>query len=132
MSDLGAVLYVVDLPRAVEFYRVTTNWSVQAQESGFATLESPSAQGSTVLTLVRIPDEIAADIFISDPPQRREETPIKLSFAVADIATVRGLALTVGGFVDPADLEWTFGSIRVCDGHDPEGNVVQFRELIAQ
>ena len=30
--------------------------------------------------------------------------------------------------VDPVETEWTFGLVRVCDGHDPEGNVVQFRQ----
>ena len=130
MSDLGAVVYVLDLGRAVVFYRATTNWSVLEQESGFATLQSPSVQGATILTLVQIPDEIAADITIADPPQRRDETPIKLSFAVNDLAEVRALAATVGGVVDSVDMEWTFGTVRVVDGHDPEGNVVQFRQSI--
>ena len=130
MSDLGAVVYVLDLGRALEFYRVTTNWSVLEQESGFVTLQSPSVQGATILTLVQIPDEIAADITLADPPQRREETPIKLSFAANDLAEVRALAATVGGVVDSVDMEWTFGTVRVVDGHDPEGNVVQFRQSI--
>ena len=130
MSDLGAVVYVLDLGRAVVFYRATPNWSVLEQESGFATLQSPSVQGATILTLVQIPDEIAADITIADPPQRRDETPIKLSFAVNDLAEVRALAATVGGVVDSVDMEWTFGTVRVVDGHDPEGNVVQFRQSI--
>jgi predicted enzyme related to lactoylglutathione lyase len=130
MSDLGAVLYVLDLDRAVRFYEVTTNWRVAGLESGFATLQSPSELASTVLTLVRIPEEIAADITITDPPERREETPIKLSFAVQSIAAVRSVAPSAGGVVDSPDMEWTFGAVRVCDGHDPEGNVVQFRESI--
>jgi predicted enzyme related to lactoylglutathione lyase len=82
------------------------------------------------MTLVKIPDEIAAEITIADPPERREENPIKLSFAVNDLAEVRALAPTFGGVVDSADMEWTFGSVRVVDGHDPEGNVVQFRQSI--
>ena len=109
---------------------MTTNWSVLEQESGFVTLQSPSVQGATILTLVQIPDEIAADITLADPPQRREETPIKLSFAANDLAEVRALAATVGGVVDSVDMEWTFGTVRVVDGHDPEGNVVQFRQSI--
>jgi predicted enzyme related to lactoylglutathione lyase len=130
VSDLGAVVYVLDLDRAVNFYRATTNWLVLDQESGFATLQSPSAERATILTLVQIPDEIAAEITISDPPERREETPIKLSFAVDALAEVRALAPIYGGVVDSVDMEWTFGSVRVVDGHDPEGNVVQFRQSI--
>ncbi len=29
----------------------------------------------------------------------------------------------------PADQEWPFGGFTVCDALDPEGNVIQFREL---
>jgi hypothetical protein len=32
------------------------------------------------------------------------------------------------GAVNPPDQEWSFNGITVCDGLDPEGNVVQFRE----
>jgi len=130
VSDLGAVVYVLDLDRAVEFYRLTTNWTVLQRESSFVTLQSPSERVATVLTLVQIPEAIAAEITLEDPPQRREETPIKLSFAVDDLAAVRELAPVLGGVVDAAETEWAFGSVRVCDGHDPEGNVVQFRQSI--
>jgi hypothetical protein len=130
VSDLGAVVYVLDLDRAVEFYRLTTNWTVLQRESSFVTLQSPSERVATVLTLVQIPEAIAAEITLEDPPQRREETPIKLSFAVDDLAAVRELAPVLGGVVDAAETEWVFGSVRVCDGHDPEGNVVQFRQSI--
>ncbi len=27
-----------------------------------------------------------------------------------------------------ANLEWSFGGFTVCDGMDPDGNVLQFRE----
>ena len=130
MSDLGAVLYVLDLDRAVAFYIATAGWKVIEEQPGFVALQSPSANAPTILTLVRIPDEHAADISITNPPERREDTPIKLSFAVDELANVRSQASRHGGVVDPIETEWTFGSVRVCDGHDPEGNVVQFRQSI--
>jgi hypothetical protein len=34
----------------------------------------------------------------------------------------------LGGQVDPAEREWNDQGCLVCDGHDPEGNVVQFRQ----
>jgi len=128
VSDLGAVVYVGDLARAIAFYEATTAWKVKEQESGFAMLHAPSEHAGSVLTLVQIPEEYAAESAVADPPLRREETPIKLSFWVTDLATVRAVSPTVGGLVDPVETEWTFGSVRVCDGHDPEGNVVQFRQ----
>ncbi len=33
-----------------------------------------------------------------------------------------------GGEVFPPEREWNFQGYRVCDGMDPEGNVVQFRQ----
>jgi hypothetical protein len=30
--------------------------------------------------------------------------------------------------MEPADREWSFNGVTVCDGFDPEGNVIQFRE----
>jgi hypothetical protein len=32
------------------------------------------------------------------------------------------------GFMEPADREWSFNGVTGCDGLDPEGNVVQFRD----
>jgi hypothetical protein len=30
--------------------------------------------------------------------------------------------------LNPTDKEWRFQGFKVCDGLDPEGNVIQFRE----
>jgi hypothetical protein len=30
--------------------------------------------------------------------------------------------------MEPAEREWIFDGVTVCDGLDPEGNVIQFRE----
>ena len=47
----------------------------------------------------------------------------------ADDEVVAGaLADGLGGLVDPPEREWTAGGLRACDGHDPEGNVLQLRE----
>jgi hypothetical protein len=31
--------------------------------------------------------------------------------------------------LNPPDAEWLFEGSRVCDGHDPEGNVFQLRQV---
>ncbi len=31
----------------------------------------------------------------------------------------------------PVEREWTFDGLTICDGHDPEGNVVQLRQRLA-
>ncbi len=61
-------------------------------------------------------------------PVRRTDTPLKLAFDVDSIAAARDAALNLGGGIDPAEREWTFQGRRVCDGYEPEGNVVQLRE----
>ena len=64
---------------------------------------------------------------MSDPPVRREETPIKLVLPVRDLGGARTAAAALGGVVDGPEREWEFQGHRVVDGHDPEGNVFQVR-----
>jgi len=97
--------------------------SAQTQE-GFAVLGRPPSQ----LVIVRIPPAIADTIRTARPPVPREDTPIKLVFAVDDIARARARASDLGGAVKPAEREWQFDGATVCDGHDPEGNVFQLRQ----
>jgi hypothetical protein len=79
------------------------------------------------LVIIEIPRALAASVAIDDPPRRRTETPIKLVFPVRRIGETRDAALRCGGELNPPEREWDFNGCRVCDGHDPEGNVVQVR-----
>jgi predicted enzyme related to lactoylglutathione lyase len=58
----------------------------------------------------------------SSPATRRENTPVKLSFGVADIDALRPRIASLGG---RTDREWRFGDAVHCDCIDPEGNVLQ-------
>jgi catechol-2,3-dioxygenase len=41
-----------------------------------------------------------------------------------------GFQLVVhGGAMDPEEKEWRFHGALVCDALDPDGNVIQFREI---
>jgi hypothetical protein len=75
--------------------------------------------------------EVAVTIHLSVPPRRRDETPIKLSFDVAGIDDLRPVVVRLGGQIDPPETGWGFRGYRPCDGVDPEGNVIQFREPLA-
>jgi len=92
-------------------------------EADHVVLESPALQ----LVIVAIPAAIAAAIEIAEPPLRRTDTPIKLAFSVASLDAARKAAPLFGGELNPVEREWVYQHHRVCDGHDPEGNVVQFR-----
>ena len=123
---IGAVLYAKDLPRLVEFYSAVACFDVQSVQEGFAVLSGESSQ----LVIVRIPKHIADSIDISTPPERREDTPVKLVFSVEDIAIVRNRAAERGGTIDAVEREWEFEGTKVCDGHDPEGNAFQVRQAV--
>ena len=77
--------------------------------------------------IVRIPKRITDTVEIAAPPIRRERAAIKLVFAVEDIEEAREKAAELGGELEPSSREWEFEGARVCDGHDPEGNVFQLR-----
>ena len=63
------------------------------------------------------------------PPPAREDTAIKLFFVVPSLARTREMAPLLGGYVFPPEREFTARRFRACNACDPEGNVVQFREL---
>jgi predicted enzyme related to lactoylglutathione lyase len=119
----GAVIYVSDLDRVRRFYEAVCGLTAAESGPDSVTLRS----GATALHLVVVPRAIAPTISVSDPPQRRVHTPIKLVFVVTDLAVARRRAADAGGTLDEAAHEWRHGDAVVCDGHDPEGNVVQLR-----
>jgi predicted enzyme related to lactoylglutathione lyase len=116
----GLVIYAKDLARMTAFYAGVTGRSVSFSGEGYCALDDD-------LILQQIPEALASSIEIDDPPARREAAPLKGVFGVADLAAARAAAALLGGGIDPADREWQFEELIVCDGHDPEGNVIQFR-----
>jgi predicted enzyme related to lactoylglutathione lyase len=121
----GAVLYAKNLALVQAFYQFVIGLDVEHAEKDYVVLASPTFQ----LVVLTIPEHIASSIEVESPPRRRTETPIKLVFEVASISTARAVARLHGGELFPPEREWNFHGYRVCDGQDPEGNVVQFRQL---
>ena len=122
--SFGAVVYARDPDRLTEFHSRVADLAVIRREDTFAQLRA----GPLELVVHRIPPHIAAGIDVTDPPQRREDTAVKLVFAVDSIAVARADAAALGGAIDPVEREWTFDGSTICDGHDPEGNVIQLRQ----
>lgn len=120
----GAVVYAKDLDRLARFYAEVVNLEIVHRVEDHVVLESEFFE----LVIVAIPAATAVRIVISSPPERREATAFKLVFSVPDIAAARTAAAATGGVVDPAAKEWSFQGSRVCDGMDPEGNVIQLRD----
>jgi predicted enzyme related to lactoylglutathione lyase len=120
----GAVLFAKNLALIQAFYQAVLGLDVERAEDDHVVLASPAFQ----LVVIKIPADVASSIEIESPPRRRTETPIKLVFEVASLSAARAIAPLHGGELFSAQQEWDFQSYRVCDGQDPEGNVVQFRQ----
>jgi len=126
MTDRAHVaLYGLDLAKLAAYYTTIAGFEIHEADVGFTTLHVPTLE----LVLVRIRPEHADGLVVTDPPGRREDTPIKVGFVVPSLAAAREAAPSLGGVVDPVDAEWTWGGYTRVDGHDPEGNVVQLMEI---
>ena len=120
----GAILFAKDPDLLADFYRQLLDCPLARPDADHLVLET----GGLELIVHAIPPQIAREITITCPPAVRDETPVKLLFGVADLAHAREVAARCGGRLHPADREWQAGAVRVCDGHDPEGNVFQLRQ----
>ncbi len=111
------IVFVKDLPRMTAFYVDGVGLRVVPGSAADGWVELDA--GGATLALHAIPAAIAARITIGDPPAAREDTPIKLVFAVDDLDAARA-RLAAHGAVMSEPRSWP-----ACDGVDPEGNVFQ-------
>ncbi|MBL8958342.1 MAG: hypothetical protein JNJ98_00700 [Gemmatimonadetes bacterium] len=119
-----AVLYAKELRVLREFYQAVLSLAFAEEGRGFVLLSGRGYE----LSVVQIPEAYAAEIQIASPPVAREDTPIKLSFPVPDIAGTRPEIARLGGTLQPDASAWEWRGCRHLDGTDPEGNVFQLRE----
>jgi predicted enzyme related to lactoylglutathione lyase len=124
-AQAGAVIFAKDLQRVTTFYEKLLGLTAVHSEPEHVVLASAPIE----LVIHAIPKAIADTFTIAVPPERRTETPIKLYFFVASIAEARVKAAALGGELNSPEGEWEARGFRACDGHDPEGNVLQLREL---
>jgi hypothetical protein len=121
----AAVVFVADVQRVSSFYRELASMRVLAQDPTHCVLEIDGFQ----LTIHALRGEPSAATHPNGAVSAREDTYIKLCFPVGSIAAARALAATLGGSIKPAKHEWEARGFRACDGQDPEGNVIQVREM---
>lgn len=120
----GALIYAKDLRRLSAFYQEVLGMTVRHADADYHVLASPDTQ----LIVHAIPPAIAATFEITTPPALREEAAIKPFFTVPSLAAARAHARALGG--DVFEEAWEGPGFRVCNAHDPEGNIVQLRELV--
>lgn len=119
---LGRVmLYAKDIKRMVTFYRDVLGFGVipsRYDPDEFVVLDAGNAQ----LCLHQIPEVIARNIGISDPPEPRSRVPVKIMFIIEDVEGTRDRLIARG--VRMGSLQ-SFPPLIYCDGNDPEGNIFQ-------
>jgi predicted enzyme related to lactoylglutathione lyase len=123
----SALVFAKDVLKLATFYKHVLAMAEVEKGKDHVVLEADGLQ----LVIHGIPKRIAASIQITNPPQVREDTPIKICFPVDTIEQARSKAMELGGQVGSNDKEWEARGFRACDGHDPEGNVFQLRESAA-
>ena len=123
----AAVLFVADVPMLSRFYRDLASMSVVQEGEDHVVLELAGFQ----LTIHALRGEPAARRESRGNVVVREDSYWKLCLPVESIAAARVRASELGGFIKPPAHEWKARGFRACDGHDPEGNVLQLRETSA-
>jgi hypothetical protein len=122
----GAVLFAADVDRVARVYEVLLTMSPVHVEEGLRVI----ASDRTELVIHGVPPHIMAPLAAGEIPTPREDTAIKLFFVVDNLAKAREMAPLLGGFLFPADKEFTTRRFVASNACDPEGNVVQFREML--
>jgi predicted enzyme related to lactoylglutathione lyase len=121
----SAVVFAKHIQKVARFYEEVVPMTVAHIDRDRIVLDTDGMQ----LVVHGIPKHIADQLFLTDPPQVRVGMPIKLCIPVSSIAEARLRAAKFGGKLDAKEDEWNAAGFVACDGHDPEGNVVQFRQL---
>lgn len=117
----SVVVFVADVRRVGKFYREIASMDVLIDEDDYSVMEVEDIQ----VVIHRLRGEPAVD---AAAVRVREDSYVKLCLPVSSIAAARALAAANGGAIKSAEHEWEARGFRACDGHDPEGNVIQVRE----
>lgn len=131
MTDLrrerlqGLVIFAKSKDKVSAFYQQTLGLTAQESES---THDLLVGEGQEVVVHA-ISKRYAESIEIASPPEPREESALKPTFVVDDLAKVRRAVKRTGGFLKPLKQAWRFRGMIVLDGWDPEGNIVQFKQI---
>jgi predicted enzyme related to lactoylglutathione lyase len=125
MPQQGLVVFASNKKRVSDFYQQTLGLEIEASDSSHDLLRGHGYE----VVIHTIPRKYADGITIAEPPEPREETPFKPTFVVASLAEVRRAVEATGGVLRPQSGAWHYRGHVVLDGWDPEGNIVQFKQV---
>jgi hypothetical protein len=118
-SSVSAVLFAKRLSLLAEFYQSVFGGRTIRADADHTVLDF----GGFDLMLHQIPQHLAVAISVTSPPERREQTAIRLDYPVLDFAHSRLEAARLGGVIDELPPPWAGSETNFFLGHDPEGNV---------
>lgn len=124
-ADHGVLIYALNLDTLSRFY---------AQLLGLAQLHAEDdhrvlGAGGVQLLVHAIPAEVARGIVVTQPPEPREDQAFKPFFTVDRLAEAEARVAALGGLL--LGPVWDGPGIRYRNACDPEGNIVQLREVVA-
>ncbi len=120
----GLVIFAKSKEKVSAFYQQTLNLNVQESEKSHDLLVGNGQE----VVIHAISKRYADSIEIASPPEPREDSALKPTFVVDDLARVRAAVKQTGGYLKPLKQAWRFRGMIVLDGWDPEGNIVQFKQ----
>jgi hypothetical protein len=122
----GAVLFAKDVARLAAFYA-----QVLAVVPKHAHAEKVVIEAEDFLLVIHADSPSHGQGGDHAPPVLRENVPVKLFLPVfAGPGTPEHRAAR--RWHEARAAEWNGPDFRACDGFDPEGNVVQFREVLPE
>jgi extradiol dioxygenase family protein len=131
MSNLrpkpSVVVFVRDVRRLSQFYRDVATMSVIHEAEDHVVLELAGFQ----LVIHALRGEPEPSHHGAGQVVAREDAYVKVCLPVTSLARARARAAELGGLLAEPGQEWEARGFRACDGHDPEGNVLQLREPAA-
>ena len=120
----GVLIYAKDFHCLAHFYAQVLRMQRLHADEHIIVLEPAALQ----LVIHAIPADIATQVHIDKPPQRRADVALKLFVTVPAIAEAAIAAEALGGQV--FDERWQGPGFAVCNAMDCEGNVFQLRESL--
>ena len=121
----GVLIYAKNVQAVASFFEHVLGAREVHADGEHRVLQSSDTQ----LVIHAIPPQFADSINIDVPPAARDEQAIKPFFTVADLAEAERVAEQFGGRI--LGQVWPAPGMRVRNVCDPEGNIVQFREVVA-
>lgn len=118
-------IYSSNIENLVDYYKEALNLELIEKGDGYICL----GRAEIEVNLLKMNGKPSRSIEVEKKFTIREETPIKCSFVVDSFEQVRQANLKYGGGLKNEEEAWRWRGAIHLDGHDPEGNVVQFRVL---